>query len=437
MASHQYNLSSEFSDQGSSGSARRRSDSSNRKEYDSISRLTDIFSSSSDKTPRTPTRHQISDTTLPSPRKQQISTNDTNSKSVVDIYSSDHSNSIGLSTDSPSITIYSSQDVYSDDDNINPINHSNSYDRELVYIEGPPGPQGPQGIPGPQGPIGPIGPPGTRGPQGPVGQRGPPGCEGPIGHDGPMGKPGPKGDKGDKGELGPQGPAGPEGQPGPRGGQGPAGPQGIQGRIGYTGSHGPQGPRGERGETGQRGEQGIQGPIGPRGPQGPQGPVGPAGPEGAIGPEGPEGVQGQPGPRGEKGDRGDQGIQGLKGDRGYQGEQGPPGTCCCEGRVGHGSDERIIIINNDYTVKQNDRYIIINSTIPRVITLYDIPNEAAPIGINLETHSVSIRATVSSGPHKIVVSNQRNTINNSQPSFSLPSHQSVKLVPTGSTWYSF
>jgi hypothetical protein len=458
MSLHQYNLSSEFSDQGSSGSARRRNGGSNRREYETISRLTDIFSSSSEETPRVPSRTQNSDTILLSPTpthsKQSIltpGTNDTHSKSIADVYTSGNSinqNSSSMielideSPSDPSITMHSSQDVYSpyrtDDDYYQrhgPTGHD--CEREIVYIEGPPGPQGPQGIPGPQGPQGPIGPVGGRGPQGQQGPKGPAGPAGPTGPEGVPGKPGPKGDKGDKGEMGPQGPAGPEGQAGPRGGQGPAGPQGVQGRMGPHGPAGSQGPRGDRGETGPRGEQGPQGPQGPKGQQGPQGPVGPAGPEGSIGPEGPEGPQGQRGSRGDKGDKGDTGATGPKGDRGEQGPEGPPGTCVCDGQHGHGSNERIIVINNDYQVKATDRYIVINSTIPRVITLYSICDEAAPIGISLETHSVSIRSTVSSGPHKIVVANSHNTINGTQPSFSLTSHQSVKLVPAGSTWYSF
>ena len=462
MALHQYNLSSEFSDQGSSGSARRRNGSINRKEYESISRLTDIFSSSEEESSRVPTRPQIPDsisltptrtltpatsgiTLKPSSNEQysQLRSRNTSSgrnivphscDSVIDIYD--------RSSSDPSITMHSSQDVYSSDNHYHrndpgPTGHSNDYEHEIVYIEGPPGPQGPQGIPGPQGPQGPIGPPGSRGQQGPVGPRGPIGPIGHTGKEGPQGKSGPKGDKGDIGQIGPQGPAGPEGQPGPRGGQGQQGPQGPQGTRGQTGPTGPTGFTGEKGDTGDRGEQGPQGDVGPRGPQGPQGPVGPAGPEGKIGQEGPEGKQGKQGQRGEKGDKGDIGPPGPKGDKGDQGEQGPPGICSCEQRHGRGADERIIVINTDYQIKPNDTYIIISSPLPRVITLYPIGNEPSPIGVSLETHSISIRSMVSSGPHKIVVANSRNSINGGQTCFSLTSHQSVKLVPTGSIWYSF
>jgi len=446
MVLHQYNLSSEFSDQASSGSARRRNGSSNRKEYDSISRLTDIFSSSSEESQRVPIRTQNSDTGLSSPSvsrfgNQSIIPSGTKDvHSISDVYISDNSSNNELIDKSPSITMHSSQDVFSpykiDEDYHRGVS-GNDCEKEMVYIEGPPGPQGQQGIPGPQGPQGPIGPAGIRGAPGPQGPRGPTGSFGPPGPEGPTGKQGPKGEKGEKGEAGPQGPAGPEGQAGPRGGQGPAGPIGVQGKMGPAGPVGAQGERGVKGDKGPQGPEGPQGPQGPRGPQGPQGPVGPAGPEGCMGPEGPEGPQGQPGSRGEKGEVGPPGPPGSKGERGEQGPEGPPGTCVCSGNNGHGFDERVIVINNDYHVKQNDRYIVINSTIPRVITLYQISKESAPIGVSIETHSISIRSTVSSGPHKIVVANSNNTINGTQASFPLTSHQSVKLVPTGSTWYTF
>jgi hypothetical protein len=80
---------------------------------------------------------------------------------------------------------------------------------------------------------------------------------------------------------------------------------------------------------------------------------------------------------------------------------------------------------------------VINSTIPRVITLYPIASESAPLNYSLTTHPIEIKSTVASGPHKIVVANSSNNINGNQPSFSLASHQSVKLVPAGNVWYSF
>jgi hypothetical protein len=113
------------------------------------------------------------------------------------------------------------------------------------------------------------------------------------------------------------------------------------------------------------------------------------------------------------------------------------GRCVCEGNLGHGPDERIIIVNSDYTVKSTDRYIVINSSIPRVITLYLLPSDPISIGFAMETHSVHIKSMVSSGHHKIVVASPQNNINGNQPSFPLSSHQSIKLVPAGPTWYSF
>lgn len=315
--------------------------------------------------------------------------------------------------------------------------YENYGERELVYIEGPPGPQGPQGIPGPQGPQGPIGPPGPRGPSGQQGVRGPPGLIGPSGPEGSQGKPGPKGDRGEQGLLGQQGPAGPEGPPGPRGGQGPCGPQGLQGKQGPPGPLGPRGEKGEHGDKGDLGPPGPQGPPGGRGPQGPQGPIGPAGPEGKIGSEGPDGKAGPQGPKGDRGDKGDKGERGALGHPGPQGPEGPEGTCVCSGQPGHGSDERILIINNDYTVRPTDRYVVINSAIPRTIILRALPPDPLATNVPASTRSVHIKSSITSGNHKIVVDNPQNSINGNQPSYPLSSHQSVKLVPAGSVWYTF
>jgi len=456
MALHQYNLSSEFSDQGSSGSSRRRSGIPNPREYESISRLSDIFSSSVDENSRAVlTRPQNNDNSGDSFTPRIIRDNSlsnilssdrapkssTESNKIQGTHSPKDSNDI-YPSDCPSLVISNSN--IKNISELSPVGNSyeislgpTGYENNIVYIEGPPGPQGPQGIAGPQGPIGPCGPAGPRGPQGPQGPRGLTGPQGSIGPEGPQGKPGPKGDKGEQGPPGQQGSIGPEGPPGPRGGQGPAGPPGFQGKQGPIGPTGPKGEKGNKGDKGDKGDIGPTGPQGIRGPQGPQGPIGPMGPEGKIGPEGPEGPIGAPGPKGDRGEKGEKGEKGDKGDRGDQGEQGPLGICVCSGKPGHGSDEHIIIINNDYTIKSSDRYIIINSTIPRVITLYQLPSESAPVGVNMETHSVHIKSMVSSGHHKIVVANSNNNINGNQPSYTLASHQSVKLVPAGPTWFSF
>lgn len=480
MALHQYNLSSEFSDQGSSGHGRRRNGPSNPREYETISRLSDIFSSSVDENSRavstrnshtsnqipTRTHHfdlspKLNHPDLPSPPFIQPSLSSHESLLISDrpttigrsprsprypneIYPSECSNASSMpdrdpnQSSNPSLSQHQSQDI-SEPSHYPPTEYSGptGYDHDTIYFEGPPGPQGPQGIPGPQGPQGPIGPAGPRGPAGPQGPRGPPGSTGPTGPEGPTGKPGPKGDRGEPGQPGQQGPAGPEGPAGPRGGQGPAGPQGLQGRLGPVGPSGPRGPVGEKGEKGDQGLIGPAGSPGPRGPQGPQGPIGPAGPQGSAGPEGAPGPQGPEGPQGPQGPRGFPGEKGDKGDKGDHGEQGPPGICSCEGNGGHGSDERITIITGDYTVKSSDRYLVIKSSIPRVITLYSLPHEPTSPYTSIETKSIHIKSMVSAGHHKIIVANSHNTINDNQSSFPLSSHQSVKLVPAGNTWYSF
>lgn len=455
MALHHYNLSSEFSDQGSSGGGRRKNPA-NPREYESISRLSDVFSSSVEgpkRGPLTPTRTQNEDE---SPRRDRNRTPDAGNalKSSLqrrngnEIYPSECSNvstvpdaDIDTISD-PSVTQRESNDIlgYSILESGDPPIHyrgPTGYEVETIYFEGPPGPPGPQGIPGPQGPFGPMGPAGPRGPPGQQGPRGGLGPTGPPGPEGPQGKPGPKGDKGEAGVPGLQGPAGPEGPPGSRGGQGPAGPQGLQGKQGNPGPMGIKGDKGDKGDRGDQGDDGPAGPPGPRGQQGPQGPIGPAGPEGKIGPDGMDGPPGPPGPKGDEGRKGDKGDKGDRGDKGENGEQGPPGVCCCDGKPGHGSEEKIMIINSDYQVRPSDRYIVIDSKMPRVITLYSLPSEQAPMNCNMDTHSISIRSTVSSGHHKIIVATAQNNINGNQSSYPLNSHQSVKLVPAGNAWYTF
>lgn len=302
---------------------------------------------------------------------------------------------------------------------------------ERIYVEGPPGPAGPCGGPGPQGPRGPQGQPG---PRGPIGGPGPAGERGPTGYTGPQGVPGPMGARGEKGEVGPAGPPGgrgAQGDCGPRGPQGDPGYQGVQGKQGPIGPPGPIGPAGGPGPKGDIGLPGPTGAPGPKGPQGPQGPIGPAGPEGLMGPEGPEGKPGR-GLKGDKGDKGDRGPKGEKGDQGPPGIEGPGGLCSCKGN----HEQRITVINNDYTVRQGDHYIVIKSSIPRSIYLPEISGDLSDYGVYSETQIFEIKSMMSSAPHKIVPFSG-NSINETQPSFSLPSHAVVKLVSKGSSWYTF
>jgi hypothetical protein len=220
----------------------------------------------------------------------------------------------------------------------------------------------------------------------------------------------------------------------------PEGPRSSLGPTGPPGSPGCTGPPGIRGPKGDQGECGIQGPEGPEGMPGPRGGQGPAGLQGATGPPGLRGECGHEGPRGEQGPAGLQGIQGLQGKTGPPGPKGDPGEmgrCVCEGRDGHGLAEAIIVVTGDYQIRPNDRYIVIKSPIPRTLTLYPLPSGHAVTDALYETRSVHIRALVSAGAHKIVINTQGNTINEGQSFYSLPSHQTVKLVPWGSTWYTF
>lgn len=241
---------------------------------------------------------------------------------------------------------------------------------KIVYCEGPPGAQG---LIGPQGPQGPIG---AQGPCGPPGPRGFPGLTG-FGH------------------IGPQG------------------PQGLQGKMG------PKGDRGERGLPGNQGPIGQEGNAGPRGPQGQEGIQGFSGEKGDIGPKGENGDIGPKGSKGAKGEKGDIGLEGVTGS------QGPQGNPC-----DHKSS--IIIVTEDYDVKESDRFIVINSYIPRVIKLY-------PLSIDITSNTtipIEIKSMVCSGNHKIV-SNTQNSINETHTSTQLISHQAIKLLPFGSTWYTF
>lgn len=431
MALQQHNSSSEFSDRSSTGSGRRRNGPPNPRSYESVNRLGEIFSSSDesclDSLVRTPVNATSRDRGpinecgaqslhVPSYQKHNLAVRHS-SRHSEDIYHSDCSNMISI-PDTDVGTEY--------------LTDAN---REVVYFEGPAGSQGQQGIPGPQGPQGPIGPAGPRGPQGPAGPRGLTGFTGPKGSDGPQGRPGPKGDKGEQGFPGQQGPAGPEGPPGPRGGQGPAGPPGLQGRHGPAGPIGSRGEKGDKGDRGDQGNAGPPGPPGPRGPAGPQGAIGPAGPEGAIGHEGHAGPPGPVGPPGLRGEKGDRGEKGEKGDKGEQGDQGPMGVC--ENSPGHGADQRIIVVTTDYHVKSSDRFVVVKSTMPRTITLPLLTADPVPAGVSVETKALQIKSTISAGQHRIVVANPQNTINDNQTSFALASHQSITLVPSGQTWYSF
>jgi len=99
------------------------------------------------------------------------------------------------------------------------------------------------------------------------------------------------------------------------------------------------------------------------------------------------------------------------------------------------SEEVIRLITEDYHCG-NERYLVIASPIPRTITLPKLANQ--PIGSNtsVPAHTISIRATVVSGQHKIVPA-QGTYINEQLKSYPLRSHKAVTFVAAGTTWYSF
>lgn len=171
-----------------------------------------------------------------------------------------------------------------------------------------------------------------------------------------------------------------------------------------------------------------------RGPPGPQGCVGPAGPQGRVGEEGPPGPRG---PMGPVGPRGLVGPCGPKGDTGERGVQGPVGKCLCDGIPGHDTKNRIIVIDDDYQVKEGDNYIVIDSIIPKTIKLFRLTKDVPYKNESIVTDTIHIKSTIVSGNHKIVVYNSDNSINGLQQAYSIASHQAVTLVHKGNTWFTF
>jgi len=83
-------------------------------------------------------------------------------------------------------------------------------------------------------------------------------------------------------------------------------------------------------------------------------------------------------------------------------------------------------------VKNTDRYIIINSYIPRNITLYDITNLSNNNGYT-EASPITIRSMVCSGNHKILAC-KGNNINGLQPSIIIESYKTITLIPCNGIW---
>jgi hypothetical protein len=91
---------------------------------------------------------------------------------------------------------------------------------------------------------------------------------------------------------------------------------------------------------------------------------------------------------------------------------------------------KIAVVTNDYRVKPDDQYIIIDSTLPRVVIL-NVLETSASISKALHIKSVS------KGPHKIVVNNKNNNINKKHQYLILIENRSITLIPYGLTWYTF
>jgi hypothetical protein len=74
---------------------------------------------------------------------------------------------------------------------------------------------------------------------------------------------------------------------------------------------------------------------------------------------------------------------------------------------------------------------------PRTIILPQLSADPVPIGVTVETKALHIRSLVAASPHKIVVGDARNNINEAQSSITIANHQAITLVPINQTWYTF
>jgi hypothetical protein len=93
-----------------------------------------------------------------------------------------------------------------------------------------------------------------------------------------------------------------------------------------------------------------------------------------------------------------------------------------------------LVITSDYSVSSKDTFIVVESSRPCTITLPLLSEEELP-GKRVNTHPLYIKSLPSSGPHKIVTSDN-NTIGG-RHSLMVSNHQTVCLVPIGRTWYIF
>lgn len=141
--------------------------------------------------------------------------------------------------------------------------------------------------------------------------------------------------------------------------------------------------------------------------------------------EGPIGPRGYTGARGEAGPTGDIGPPGPPGDMGPKGDKG---ECHCLCR----SAKKLVEIDDDYTVREDDRYIYINAEDSVEIRLPDIDINHNKINYPKRSiaHPITIISAPSNSPHRIVTNNLIGVANR----YLLKEHQTLTLLPVGNRW---
>lgn len=149
--------------------------------------------------------------------------------------------------------------------------------------------------------------------------------------------------------------------------------------------------------TGANTQAPVVGPPGPPGPPGPQGETGSAGPQGEAGPAGPQGETGPAGPPGQS-----------TGDPIYN----------------------TILIDEDYTIKQEDAYIGVNSAEPVSILL---PNDI----LEGSVYVIKLEMGPPIGNRKVTVKPESSTSKiDGNSSFILKRpYESITVIHRGGNWF--
>lgn len=105
-------------------------------------------------------------------------------------------------------------------------------------------------------------------------------------------------------------------------------------------------------------------------------------------------------------------------------------TLTCTSEIDERPAKNIKIVTNDYNVSKDDDIIIIDSKIPRVITLYRLTDKS-----NGYYKPIKIKSMKTVKTHRINVYGDDNLIDDVTQSLQLGSFQRVKLVPLGKIWY--